>query len=362
MYKDLQALLADYPPLTSWLIAVGFALAAVLAALVAHRIAWAAASRLAGPRVFARMFLRSARNPSRLVVSLIAVQFVWGAAPDDLPRLSMVEHFTALALIGALAWLGVAAVAGLSDAIIERNPVDSADNLRARRIQTQTRVLGRVGMGLILFVGVAAALMTYPTVRTIGTSLLASAGVAGLVVGIAARPVLGNLIAGLQLALAQPIRIDDVVVIEGEWGRIEEIRGTFVVVRIWDERRLIVPLQWFIEHPFQNWTVTSAQLVGTVFLWADYRLPLAPVRKELERICGAAPEWDRRVCVLQVTEAGERAMQLRVLVSSSNSSLNWDLRCRVREGLIAFIQERYPAYLPQTRIKLDRPAEAQADT
>ena len=172
---------------------------------------------------------------------------------------------------------------------------------------------------------------------------------AGLVAGIAARPVLGNLIAGLQIALSQPIRLDDVVVIQGEWGRIEEITGTYVSVRLWDQRRLIVPLQWFIENPFANWTRSSSQIIGTVFLYVDYRMPLAPLREELARIVEAAPEWDRRVQVLQVTDGTERAMQLRALVSSLDSGLNWDLRCRVREGLLDFIQQRYPQYLPRAR-------------
>lgn len=214
-------------------------------------------------------------------------------------------------------------------------------------------------MGIILFIGIALALMSFPAVRTIGTSLLASAGVAGLVVGFAARPALGNLIAGLQIALTQPIRLDDVVIVDGEWGRIEEIGGTFVVIRIWDQRRLVVPLQWFIEHPFQNWTRTSAEIIGTVFVWADYRLPLAPLRAELERLCKEAPEWDHRVCILQVTETTERAMQLRALVSSSDSGLNWDLRCKVREGLIEFIQQRYPDCLPQARVTLEGPVAQQ---
>jgi hypothetical protein len=166
-------------------------------------------------------------------------------------------------------------------------------------------------------IGFALALLTFPEVRSVGAGLLASAGVVGIVAGIAAKPIFGNLLAGLQIALTQPIRLDDVVIVEGEWGRIEEIGRTFVVVAIWDQRRLVVPLQYFIEKPFQNWTRTSANLLGTAFLWVDYGMPLAPLRAELERICRSAREWDGRVCLIQVTDASERAMQLRVLVSAA---------------------------------------------
>jgi small-conductance mechanosensitive channel len=259
MLGDLQRFAADYPVLTGWLVTVAIGLAAVLAALVGHRVAWAAALRVTRSRPFASTFLRFARDPTQVLLALVALQFVWDAAPEYLPRLASVERFTTLALIGAVTWLGIRCVAALADVVEQLNPVEATDNLHARRVRTQTQVLARTVMGLVAFIGVALGLMTFPAVRTLGTSLLASAGVAGLVIGIAARPVLGNLIAGLQLALAQPIRIDDVVVIEGEWGRIEQIRGSYVVVHIWDDRRLIVPLQWFIEHPFQNWTVTSAQ-------------------------------------------------------------------------------------------------------
>jgi hypothetical protein len=218
-------------------------------------------------------------------------------------------------------------------------------------------VLARSVMVVIVIIGFGGALMTFPAVRQVGASLLASAGVAGLVAGIAARPVLGNLIAGLQIALSQPIRLDDVVVIQGEWGRVEEITGTYVSIRIWDQRRLIVPLQWFIENPFTNWTRNSSQIIGTVFFFVDYRMPLAPMREELERILQNAPEWDKRVQVLQVTDATEKSMQLRVLVSSFDSGLNWDLRCRVREGLLNFMQSSYPQFLPRTRADISPEGE-----
>jgi small-conductance mechanosensitive channel len=212
-------------------------------------------------------------------------------------------------------------------------------------------------MFIIVLAGLALMLMTFPGARQFGASLLASAGVVGLVAGIAARPIFSNLIAGLQIALAQPFRIDDVLIIQGEWGRVEEITGTYVVHKLWDERRLIVPLQWFIENPFQNWTRTNAQITGTVFLWVDYRMPLAPLREAAQRACEQAPEWDGRTCVLQLMDAGERSLQLRVLVSSSNSGLNGDLRCKVREALVEVMQRDYPQHLPLMRAELATSAD-----
>jgi len=202
-----------------------------------------------------------------------------------------------------------------------------------------------------MLVGLALALMTFPAIRQLGMTLLASAGIIGLAAGIAARPVFGNLIAGLQIALAQPIRLDDVIIVEGEWGRVEEITGTCVVVRVWDERRLVVPLQWFIENPFQNWTRTTSQLLGTAFLWLDYHAPMAAIREELTRICQGDERWDGRVCVAQVTEADRQAIQVRLLVSAANSGALFDLRCAVRERMIGFLRETYPECLPRWRVE-----------
>lgn len=212
--------------------------------------------------------------------------------------------------------------------------------------------------GLITLIVARVAAGAAAIAGQVGTSLLASAGVAALVAGVAARPMLGNLIAGLQIALTQPIRIDDVVIIEGEWGRIEEILSSDVVVRLWDQRRLVVPLQWVIENPFQNWTRRESELLGSVLLWVDYAVPLAPLREELTRICEAAPEWDRRLAILQVVETSERAMQLRALVSSADASKSWDLRCRVREGLIGFLQRHHRAGLPRLRAEIESLARA----
>ena len=296
-----------------------------------------------------RTILKRADAPARLLLPLLAVSVVLDHATLDASWLGGVVHLVELALIALFTWFALCVVSGVQAAIASHNLIDVEDNLRARRILTQTRVLSRILMGLIVLVGAAAMLMTFPGARQIGASLLASAGIVGLVAGIAARPVLGNLLAGVQIALSQPIRLDDVLVVEGEWGRVEEITGTYVVVRIWDDRRLVVPLEYFISKPFQNWTRSSSRITGTVFIWVDYALPLEPLRAELVRLCEGAREWDRRVCVMQVTDANERAMQLRALVSSSGSAQNFDLRCIVREGLVAYIARKFPDALPVMR-------------
>lgn len=330
---------------------------ASLAAALLYGVGSRLLRRLAAPAQVPRTILRHALRPSRWVLGVFALHLVLRGAPDALPGIAGMRHVTTLALIMALTWLALSAVRAVADVIIESNPADVSDNLDARRIRTQTNVLERAVMGLVFIIGLSAALMTFPDIRQFGASLLASAGAAGLVVGFAAKPVLGNLLAGLQIAMTQPIRLDDVVIVEGEWGRIEEIATSYVVVRIWDERRLIVPLQWFIEHPFQNWTRTSSRILGSVFIWLDYGTPLEPLREEARRICESSPEWDGRLCLVQVTEAGERAMKIRVLVSAADSSLAWDLRCKMREGLIDFIRANHPESLLVLRAVVTGPVQ-----
>lgn len=325
------------------------ALIALLVMSVVFRVGRLALQRLAAPHVTAGVVVRYATRPFELILPLLGLQIVWNNAPPNLHLIELVRHLNSLLLIAAITWLGIQCIRGACEAMIALHPLNVADNLEARRVHTQSRVISRILMSIVALIGLASILMSFPNIRQIGMSLLASAGLAGLVAGIAARPVLGNLIAGLQIALSQPIRLDDVVIVENEWGWIEEITGTYVVVRLWDERRLVVPLQWFIEHPFQNWTRTSSQIIGTVFFWVDYRMPLEPLREELARVCKTAKEWDGRAALLQVTDASERALQLRVLVSSVDSPRNWDLRCLVREALVAFVQNHYPEYLPTIR-------------
>jgi small-conductance mechanosensitive channel len=344
--------------LSPWWRLAALAVGVVVAALVLHRLLRPLVRRLVRFSVVLQQVEQRCERPAALVLPLVGLMMLWQGTPEDMPGLEPVRHTTGVLLIGALTWLASAALQGVADGVIALHPATVADNLQARRVQTQTRVLARVGVGAVMVTGLAFALMTFPRARQLGTSLLASAGVVGVVAGIAARSVFSNLLAGLQIAMGQPLRIDDVLIVEGEWGRVEEITSTYVVLHLWDERRLIVPLQWFIDHPFQNWTRTSANLLGTVMLWVDYTLPLEPLRAEARRLCEASPHWDKRVCGVQVTDANERAMQLRILVSAASSGAAFDLRCEVREGLIRFIRQHHPQALPRLRVDDNRPAPA----
>jgi small-conductance mechanosensitive channel len=235
--------------------------------------------------------------------------------------------------------------------VMIRYPVDVEDNLQARRIRTQFQVIERVLVAVIVLIVISAMLMTFEQVRQFGVSLLASAGVAGVVLGFAAQKSLGTLLAGIQIAFSQPIRLDDVVIVEGEWGRVEEITLTYVVVKIWDERRLIVPITYFIDNAFQNWTRSSAQILGTVYIYADYSLPVDELRSELKRILDESPLFDGRAWGLQVTNASDRTIELRALMSAEDASKSWDLRCHVREALIRYLQKQHPESLPRIRLE-----------
>lgn len=299
-------------------------------------------------------------RPIRLLVVMAVLGMVLpvvGWSPDIV---GLLRHVLALAMIGVCAWLLINATLAGRCLLLRRYDVSVSDNLRARSVMTQVNILLRVIWVIILVLATACMLVTFERIRQLGISMLASAGLIGIVAGFAAQKSLATLVAGIQIAITQPIRLDDVVVVEGEWGRIEEITLTYVVIRIWDERRLVVPITQFIERSFQNWTRTSAQILGTVFLWTDYTVPLASLRQELERIVANSPLWDSRVCLLQVTEAGEHALQLRALVSAADSGKCWDLRCEVREKLVEYVHEMYPEALPRLRASLASPYQGEA--
>jgi small-conductance mechanosensitive channel len=333
-----------------WVATALAALLAVAAAIAVHRAGGLLLRKATAPAPLVHAVVLACERAAGAALPLLALQIVWQAAPDELRLINSIRHLNGLLFIASLTWLVISAINGIAGGVTARHRFDVADNLQARRIYTQARVLARTASFIALLIGAAMMLMTFPGARQVGASLLASAGVVGIVAGIAARPVFSNLIAGLQIALAQPIRIDDVLIVKGEWGRVEEITGSYVVMKIWDERRLIIPLQWFIENPFENWTRSSSQILGTVFLYVDFATPVDAMRAELDRVLETAPDWDRRVKTLVVTDATERSMQVRILVSAQSAGQAFDLRCHVREKMIAFIQHEYPGCLPRVRI------------
>ncbi len=262
-----------------------------------------------------------------------------------------------ICIIILMAWILIQFLHLAKVMVLKRYKYGEKNNLKARKVYTQFNIIERVLVFLILLVAVALALMTFSEIRRIGVSLIASAGLTGVILGLAAQKILGGILAGIQIAITQPIRYDDVVIVENEWGRIEEINLTYVVVKIWDERRLVVPTTYFIEKPFQNWTHTSSDILGTVFLYTDYTVSFDALREELTRILQSTPLWDKRVNVLQVTNATEKSVEIRALMSAEDSPTAWDLRVLVREKLIVFLQQHYPESLPRSRVVLEKSIE-----
>jgi small-conductance mechanosensitive channel len=343
----------------SWVWSIGVAAGAVVAALVAHYAVYTVASRFSrrSTNVWDDSLVRHSRGPAKLILPLLALVAVLPFVPLSPAVLGPVHHAAGLGLIGSIGWLAIAMIDIFEDFVASRYVIDTTNNLTARRVQTQVQVLRHIAMVLIVIVTIAVMLMTFPNVRHVGESLFASAGLAALVAGLAARSTLSSVIAGVQIALTEPIRLEDVVIVEGEWGWIEEINTTYVVVRIWDLRRLVVPLSYFIEKPFQNWTRTTADILGTVFIYTDYTVPVEEVRQELHRILKSSEMWNEKAWGLQVTNASEHTMELRALMSASDGGTAWDLRCYVRERLIQFLQQHYPQSLPRTRAELVRAPE-----
>ena len=253
-----------------------------------------------------------------------------------------------------IAWLIMSAVNVGKILLLRYFDITTKDNLEARKLYTRFSILEKVLFVIIIFIAVATALMNFESIRRIGISLFASAGIAGIIIGLAAQKLIGTFLAGVQLAITQPIRIDDVVIVEGEWGWIEEINLTYVVVRIWDKRRLIVPTTYFIENPFQNWTKVSADILGTVYIYTDYSVPFNEIRAELERLVRESEYWDGQVVNLQVTDAKESTVEMRALMSAKDSPSAWNLRVYVREKLIEYIKNNHPACLPKSRVVINK--------
>lgn len=348
-----QALMVDidrmFGWIPSWFVGLGLVVSAVLLALSFYRLARWLLNRAFGTRLpLLSVFIARTSGPAQLALCLAAVALVLPLAPlDDTIRTPLMRLFV-VAVIALIGWISIRIV-DMSAARYLQNFRDVTENFVARKHVTQVRVFKRVTDTIIVIITVSTALMTFDSVRQYGVSLFASAGAAGIIVGLAARPLLSNLIAGLQIAITQPIRIEDAVIIENEWGWVEDIASTYVVIRLWDWRRMVVPLSYFIEKPFQNWTRDTASLIGVIALHVDYRADVPRIRRWLEDAVKQSKLWDGAVVNLQVIDADSRTIELRALVSARNAPQSWDLRCEIREKLVAFIRDEMPEALPRDR-------------
>ena len=349
MWDQLQKILKELPP-----VAWNFLLAgtAIIGGLIFN---WILSSILryhvrhqSGFSLF-RSFVFRLASPVRIFLPLFILDIVLPLMQLNARYYIILNKTIGIFLIVSFAAILIAIVRICQDYVVNTYDLKKEDNLKERKIRTQLQFVRKFVIFLIVVLTICAILLSFDSLRRLGAGLLTGVGVGGIIVGFAAQRSLGNLLAGFQIAFTQPIRIDDVLVVEGEWGRVEEITLTYVVVSIWDERRLILPINYFIEKPFQNWTRTNSEILGTAFIYLDYTAPVSEIRKEFTRLINTTELWDKRVQVLQVTNTTEKTIELRALMSASSSSRAFDLRCYIRENLVAFIQENYPACLPTTR-------------
>jgi small-conductance mechanosensitive channel len=342
--------------LDTFLKSSGIVLGSILVGLIAHFLLIRILKTIGkkNESILFQSLARNLRGPILLAFPLIALSI--GVLSLDVPAETMnsVRHVLGILLTIAISWLVAKFIQVIEDLVLEKFKIDDTDNLRARKIQTQMQFFKRAAIVFIGILALALILTSFEKVKQLGATILASAGVAGIIIGFAARQSIATLIAGLQIAITQPIRIDDVVIVENEWGRIEEITLTYVVVRIWDLRRLILPITYFIEKPFQNWTRTSADILGTVFLYVDYTVPVQKIREELHRILLSSEYWDGHVWNLQVTGSTDKTIELRALMSAPDASAAWNLRCEVREKLLDYLQSKFPHALPRIRGTITR--------
>ena len=338
-----------------WAVSLAVLALGALVALGVHRLGYRVLTRLVQSReLFWRSLVQRTEGPTKLALMVFFLSIAAGIAPLSAGQTTVLRHILLVLFIGVIGWTLLTALHIWTTVYLRKYKLEAEDNLLARKHATQSRILKRVAATLIVVVTAAVALMTFDGVRQYGVSLLASAGAAGLVVGLALQPLLKNLIAGIQLAITQPIRLEDAVIVEGEWGNVEEISATYVVVRLWDWRRMVLPLSYFIEHPFQNWTREGSALIGTVMLYVDYSAPVAAMRQKLEEIARASSRWDGKVVNMQVTDFRPETMEVRMLVSAGNAGRAFDLRCEVREKMIDWLQQNHPGALPRHRNQIDQ--------
>jgi small-conductance mechanosensitive channel len=363
---DPAAGVADYIARFRWMPAWAQSLVLIALALAValglHAAGVTAIRRLLKRRAdFWRTLVLRTQGPGRLTLITIALAAAVQAAPLTRSQALLLHHGLLVGLILLVGWVCLVALDIGAALYLRGYRTDVADNLLARKHLTQVRILRQAASVLVGLITVGFALTTVSAVRQWGVSLLAAGGAAGIVVGLALQPLLTNLIAGIQIAITQPIRIDDVVIVENEWGRIEEISVAFVVVRLWDLRRMVLPLSYFIQHPFQNWTRESSALVGAVMIYVDFAAPVATMRAKLEDVVRASPLWDGQVVNLAVTDVRDRVMEVRCLVSAADAGRTFDLRCHVREQMLAFLAADHPDALPRERLVWPRPAVVDAE-
>jgi small-conductance mechanosensitive channel len=332
----------------------GAALLAIVLVEIVHRLL----TRYGRRSALAADLARTAHRPFLATLTVFAVQQAVRAAAGDFPGRGVVLHVLIILFIAGFAWLVAALLLVLEDLALARWRTDVPDNLKRRRLKTQVVMLRRVTVAAIVILTVGVVLMTFPGIRALGASVLASAGLISVIAALAAQSTLGNVFAGLQLAFSDAVRVDDVVVVEGEWGRVEELTLTYVALQIWDDRRLLLPTSYFTTKPFQNWTRTGSAVLGTAEIDVDWSTAIEPLRAELRAVCESSELWDGRVCVLQMTDAVGGMIRLRALVSAHDAPTLWDLRCLVRERLVTWVWQHQPESVPRVRADLTGPGGA----
>jgi small-conductance mechanosensitive channel len=337
----------------TWFLAIFLFCSAIVLANLVHYILFRILRRKEEEsKTFGWGLHRYLGKPARAIFFLTCLLLILPAVPGLPEKMEdTIRQGFIMAMVASLGWFAVGCIYVLQSVMLRRYDLNAENNIQARRVHTQFQLFRRMLISFVVIIDIGALLWTFndPRIWHYGSGLLASAGIASLIIATAAKSTAANFFAGLQIALTEPIRIDDVVVVQGEWGRIEEINSAYVVIRIWDLRRLIVPLSYFIENSFQNWTRESSDIMGTAFLYVDYSVPVEELRQQLNTIVRASPLWDKKTCGLQVTNLTDRSMELRCLMSSRNSSESFDLRCLVREQMTAWIQQKYPTAFPATR-------------
>ncbi|KQS55502.1 mechanosensitive ion channel protein MscS [Brevundimonas sp. Leaf363] len=353
--REVASLWRQFDWLPEWAVVILVLAAFVGAGWLVHALVFAVLRRVVKNRdVFWRGVVERARKKLRVLIIIAGVGIGVTVSPLDPAPSAQIRAVLLFGWILALGWLASGVLDMWTAVHLKKFNIGVEDNLLARKHLTQTRILQRVAKVILFIVTVGLALMTIAGFRQWGVSLLASAGVVGIIAGLALQPILTNMVAGIQIALTQPIRIDDAVIVENEWGNVEEITSTYVVVRLWDWRRMVLPLSYFITTPFQNWTRENSRLIGTAFFYVDYEAPIDHLREAFEGIVKASKLWDGDVQVLQVTDITERVLQVRCLASARSAPVAFDLRCEIREKMMAFMRDHCPEALPRDRVEFGR--------